>query len=118
MAQILIVEDADDLRDILSEWLFEAGFDAVAVSNANEAKQLLARHADGCLVLLDLSLPDERGEAVLDWIRAHPRHRRDPIIVVTATGIRHVHGSNAIFAKPLNLDALLATIRHHIAKPN
>lgn len=118
MAHILIVEDADDLRDVLSEWLFEAGFDAVAVRTAGEAKQLLARYADGCLVLLDLSLPDERGEAVLDWIRAHPRHRCDPIIVLTATGVRHVHGSNALFAKPVNLDALLATIRRCIAPPN
>src|SRR5262245_50544455 len=118
MAQILIVEDADDLRDALSEWLFEAGFDAVAVSTANEAKQLLARYAQGCLVLLDLSLPDERGEAVLDWIRAHPRHRGDPIIIMTATGIRHVHGSDALFAKPINFDALLVSIRRHIAKPN
>jgi DNA-binding response OmpR family regulator len=114
MAQIVIVEDSDDFRDALCDWLFEVGFDAVAVRNAQEAIDLLERHMCQCLVLLDLMLPDARGQELLEWIRSHPCHRDSPIIVVTAARVKRVPGSNALFAKPVDFDALLASIRSHI----
>jgi CheY-like chemotaxis protein len=114
MAYILIIEDADDIREALCEWLFEVGFDAIGVSNAAEAKDFLSRHRCQCLVLLDLRLPDERGEAVLRWIRSHPRHRDNPVIVVTASGAKRVSGSNALLAKPLDFDMLFELINRHI----
>jgi DNA-binding response OmpR family regulator len=119
MAHVVVVEDSDDFRDVLCDVLFEAGFDAVAVSTAAEAKDLLERHGCGCVVLLDLGLPDARGETVLDWIRSHPRHRDNPIIIMTAARVRFVPGSTAMVPKPVDFDALLEVIGRHISRlPN
>jgi DNA-binding response OmpR family regulator len=120
MAHVVVVEDSDDFRDVLCEMLFEAGFDAVAVSTAAEAKDLLERHGCGCVVLLDLCLPDERGETVLDWIRSHPRHRDNPIIIMTASRVRRAPpGSNALLPKPFDFEKLLELIGRHISRlPN
>src|SRR5882724_6610664 len=102
MPHVLIVEDSHDIRDLVCDWLYEVGFDAIGVSNAAEAKDFLSRHRCECVVLLDLTLPDDRGEAVLRWIRSHPRHRDNPVVVVTASGATHVPGSNALLAKPID----------------
>ncbi len=119
MAHVVVVEDSDDFRDVLCDMLFEAGFDAVAVSTAAEAKDLLERHGCGCVVLLDLGLPDERGETVLDWIRSHPRHRDNPIIIMTAGHVGRVPGSTALLPKPVNFETLLEVIGRHISRlPN
>ncbi|HEY3593775.1 MAG TPA: response regulator [Polyangiaceae bacterium] len=119
MAHVVVVEDSDDFRDALCDMLFEAGFDAVAVSTAAEAKALLNRHPLRCIVLLDLGLPDDRGENVLEWIRSHPHHRDNPIIVMTAMQKDSVPGCNALLAKPIDFDALLKLIDRHIARlPN
>jgi CheY-like chemotaxis protein len=116
MPHVLVVEDSDDFRDALCEWLFEAGLDAVAVSTAAEAKDFLTRNGMACLVVLDLHLPDESGETVVKWVRADARHRDNPIVVLTATSITNVPGSNALLSKPVNFDALLAVINHYIAR--
>jgi DNA-binding response OmpR family regulator len=116
MAHVVVVEDAEDFRDALCDMLFESGFDTVAVSTAAEAKDLLNRHGLRCVVVLDLGLPDEPGEKVIDWIRSHPCHRDNPIIILTASRVTRVAGSNALFAKPVDFDALFKVIDRHIAR--
>jgi CheY-like chemotaxis protein len=107
MARVLVVDDVPDLRDMLAETLFNAGFDVATVSSVSEAKDFLTRQDSGCLVVLDLHLGDVPGQALLAWIRSHPLHRSVPVVVMTAdAGIRAVPGSNAFLHKPFDVTRL------------
>jgi CheY-like chemotaxis protein len=68
------------------------------------------------LVLLDLNLPDLSGELVLQRLRADPRTRAIPVIVVSAdatpTQIERLRalGAADYVTKPFDIGALLAAI--------
>lgn len=54
------------------------------------AARLNRKAADGselpCLILLDLNLPLVSGFDVLTWLRAEPRYKAVPVIVVSSSG--------------------------------
>jgi DNA-binding NtrC family response regulator len=117
MARVLVVDDVPDLRDMLAESLFNAGFDVATVSSVSEAKDFLTLQGSGCLVLLDLHLDDVPGEALLAWIRSHPLHRSMPVVVMTAdSGIKAVPGSNAFVRKPFDVERLAGILAQQYAR--
>jgi CheY-like chemotaxis protein len=69
------------------------------------------------LILLDLDLPDIRGEDVLRRIKGEPRLRRMPVVVLTASDDRQAInrcydlGCNIYMAKPIDHDQLTDAIR-------
>ena len=78
MANVLVVEDERDIRDLLRRFLECAGFSVLTTGSGAEALRLLAS-AD--LVVLDLGLPDIDGTDVLREIHALGDL---PVIVLTA----------------------------------
>jgi CheY-like chemotaxis protein len=116
MARVLVVDDVPDLREMLAETLFNAGFDVATVSSVAEAKDFLTLQDSGCVVLLDLHLGDTPGQALLAWIRSHPRHRTVPVVVMTAdSGIIDVPGSNAFVRKPFDVMRLAGILAQQYA---
>jgi CheY-like chemotaxis protein len=116
MARVLVVDDVPDLRDMLAETLFNAGFDVATVSSVSEAMDFLTRQDAGCLVLLDLHLGDVPGQALLTWIRSHPLHRSVPVVVMTAdSAIKKVPGSNAFLHKPFDVTQLAGILTQQYA---
>lgn len=111
---ILIVEDDPDIAGLLEIALQEAGYRTLRAETGHTAEEL-ARQARPDLVLLDLSLPDKPGQAVLFTLRQQPETARIPVIVVTgyAEPVTTIAGWPAITVveKPFDLDALLALIR-------
>lgn len=93
---ILIVEDDPDIAGLLEIALQEAGYQTLRAETGHTAEEL-ARQARPELILLDLSLPDKPGQAVLFTLRQQPETARIPAITVVE--------------KPFDLDALLALIR-------
>jgi CheY-like chemotaxis protein len=82
--QILIVEDEADIQSLMTFVLERAGYDTVAVASVAEARAAISLFEfDAALV--DLSLPDGRGDEVVDILRAtSPRTR----IVITSALIQ------------------------------
>lgn len=78
MANVLVVEDERDIREVLRRYLERAGFSVLTTGSGAEALRLLAS-AD--LVVLDLGLPDIDGTDVLREIH---RLANLPVIVLTA----------------------------------
>jgi len=117
VARVLVVDDVPDLREMLAESLFNAGFDVITVSSVAEAKDFLTLQNVGCLVLLDLHLGDVPGEALLAWIRSHPLYRSLPVVVMTAdSGITAVPGSNAFVHKPFDVSRLADILTQQYAR--
>lgn len=112
--RILIVEDEPKLASVIRRGLEEQGYQPVVAANAAEAiAAVRADHLD--LMLLDISLPDRDGHAVLAEVR---RLRRDlPVIMVTArddvaSKIDALNGgADDYITKPFNFDEFLARIR-------
>ena len=108
--QILVIEDAPDVRGVLTTLLRIEGADVVAVGSGQEALTVFrSRHFD--VVLSDLGLPDISGDVL---IRALIAAARRPIKVVAITGesqpalTRALEaGAGAIFAKPCRWDSLV-----------
>jgi len=81
MANLLIVEDDDLLRDGLTDLLRQAGHSIENCGDGHAAKDALeAQHIDA--VLLDLGLPKLNGMDLLRWIRQ--RFETLPVMILTA----------------------------------
>jgi CheY-like chemotaxis protein len=69
------------------------------------------------LILLDLSLPQMDGKAVLKAIKANPETRAIPVIVLTGSSADHdvqdcyVHGANSYIVKPLHFERLQEIVK-------
>src|SRR2546429_5185498 len=81
MAHILLIEDDPRIQSIVERGLGVRGF-GVTSAGGGAARAELAPLLEVDLVLLDLLLPDRRGLAVLEEIRAGKP--RLPVIVLTA----------------------------------
>ena len=82
---ILVVEDEPAILELLKVNLADAGYDVEGVGDAEAAHALLKGPLPD-LVLLDWMLPGQSGLALARALRADPRTRELPIIMVTARG--------------------------------
>ncbi|MCD6359258.1 MAG: response regulator [Armatimonadetes bacterium] len=87
MARVLVVEDEDDIRALLTMRVAEHGFEVVEARNGREAlRELCKACAEDQLfdvMLLDISMPDVNGWRVLAAVQANPLWEEMPVIVVT-----------------------------------
>ncbi len=83
MARILVVEDEEDLREVLSYNLKDAGYEVFVADNGiTGLEEARTRKPD--LVVLDLMLPGRSGLEVCRTLKADPATRNIPVIMVTA----------------------------------
>lgn len=66
---VLIVEDDDDSREVLGEWVSALGYRQMRASNAREALEQV-QHSRPDLALIDLGLPGVDGFDVARELRA------------------------------------------------
>ena len=122
--RILIVDDDVRLRDLLTRYLTEQGFQASALSDATQLDRKLQRDPPH-LVVLDLMLPGEDGLAVCRRLRG--AGETVPIIMLTAKGgdvdriVGLEMGADDYLPKPFNPRELVARIhavlRRHGTRP-
>jgi two-component system phosphate regulon response regulator PhoB len=82
---VLLVDDERDLLSVLDFNLRAAGFETILATRGEEALLALRRRLPD-LVLLDLMLPDIPGTEVCRRIKADPRTRHVPVVMLTAKG--------------------------------
>ena len=80
---ILVVEDEEDILDLISYNLKQAGFSITAVESGEEALEV-ASEENFSLVLLDLMLPGIDGLEVCRLLRAKPETKNIPVLMLTA----------------------------------
>ena len=115
MVKILLVEDNEMNRDMLSRRLAKRGFDVVvALDGASAAALAAAQRPD--LILMDLSLPDIDGCEATRLIRADTATASIPVIALTAHAMetdrrRAIEaGCQDYDTKPVDLARLLVKI--------
>jgi two-component system OmpR family response regulator len=80
--RILIVDDDEDIRKLLEEYLRKNGFDAQAVADGPAMREALAAKP-ASLVVLDLMLPGEDGLSLCRQLRTRSQV---PVLMLTAKG--------------------------------
>lgn len=115
MAKILLVEDDEMNRDMLSRRLSRKGYDVILATDG-QAGVATAKAASPDLVLMDLSLPVLDGWEATRALRADEATRRLPIIALTAhalSGDREKAleaGCDDYDSKPVEFPRLLSKI--------
>jgi two-component system, sensor histidine kinase and response regulator len=116
-ARILVVDDQADNLALMEAVLEARGFQVkLAPSGATGLAMVQAEEPD--IILLDLAMPDMDGFEVLQALQAHPRHRRIPVVILTA----HVKeasmverglelGATEYLTKPIQMDELVVRLR-------
>ena len=113
---ILVVDDYDDNRNLLSAWLRTKGFKVVEAEDGKEGV-LQANRSHPDLILMDLAMPELDGVEATRQIRQWQSFSRIPIFAITAYGTYDVKqdalaaGCNEVFNKPLDLETLLGKIK-------
>ncbi len=80
---VLVIEDDVPMQQLVGEVLANAGFLTRFARNRNEINIEFNRPPLPDLVLLDVSLPDADGFAILERIRANPRIAKRPVVMMT-----------------------------------
>ena len=115
MAKILLVEDNEMNRDMLSRRLERRGFEVVIAVDGQQGVDL-ARSEKPALVLMDMSLPVLDGWEATRQLKGAPETRGIPIIALTAhamAGDREKAleaGCDDYDTKPIELPRLLGKI--------
>lgn len=91
MHKILLVEDNEGNRDMLSRRLLRRGFD-VRTAVSGEEGLSIARREGADLILMDLSLPGLDGWEAARCLKSIPETSSIPIIALTAHAMTHDHG--------------------------
>ena len=121
MAKILLVEDNEMNRDMLSRRLVRKGYEVVMAIDGREAVEA-ASSLSPDLILMDMSLPVIDGWEATRQIKAAPGTRAIPVIALTAHAMSDDRdralqaGCDDYDTKPVDLPRLLDKISGLLAR--
>src|SRR5213593_3729414 len=106
--RVLVIEDDNDIRRLITESLRGAGLDVVAAVDASQAlRTALARKP--AAVVLDIGLPDYDGtQFVARWRERRPDANEVPIVIASLLGAAYVCG------KPFEVDELVGQVERAV----
>lgn len=121
MAKILLVEDNEDNRDMLSRRLIRKGYEVEAAVDGQQGVQM-AQGGTYDLILMDMSLPIVDGWEATRQIKAFPATGAIPIIALTAHAMAgdkekaFAAGCDDYDTKPVELPRLLEKIEKFLSQ--
>ena len=116
---LLVVDDDDEIRELLCDYLTDAGYNVLAAAEGEQMREQLARHKVD-LVVLDLMLPGEDGLSLCRQLQAT---RGLAVIMLSAKGstldriIGLEVGADDYLAKPFEPRELIARIKAVLRRP-
>ena len=116
MTKILLVEDNEMDRDVLSRRLQKKGYDVVVAVDGEEGVAKAGTEAPA-LILMDMSLPGIDGWEATRRLKAAPKTQKIPVIALTAHAMSDdrekalAAGCNDFDTKPIELPRLLSKIQ-------
>lgn len=112
--RILLAEDDEELRALLTDALLEDGFEVLEAKNGYELMDAVGRHTDGTAavdaIVTDIRMPGPEGLFALASLREEDW--RTPVVVTTGFGDKATHeeaerlGAVAVLDKPFDYEAL------------
>ena len=121
MSKILIVDDNPDILLSVEATLLTGGHEVIATSEPRQVASLLNKNAVDAMVL-DVMMPDISGLEVLETVRARPRGKTLPVLLLSALGetddlVRGLRGgADDYLVKPFKPLELLARVERLISR--
>ncbi len=115
--RVLLVDD--DMRNIyaLTTLLESYGIQVSFAENGEEGLEMLQKHPETDLVLMDIMMPKMDGYEAIGQIRSRKEYQSLPIIALTAKAMKHDKeaciqaGASDYISKPLQVDQLLSVLQ-------
>jgi CheY-like chemotaxis protein len=120
MPKVLLVEDNEMNRDMLSRRLTRNGYDVVIAVNGQEGVDMAASEKPD-LILMDMSLPVLDGWEATRKLKADPATAAIPVIALTAHAMETdrekalAAGCDDFDTKPIELPRLLEKMKAFVA---
>jgi len=116
MTKVLVVDDSNSIRDMVSFTLKNAGYSTV---EAKDGQDGLSKAKVGTfdLVISDVNMPNMDGITLCQEIRKLPSFKFTPILMLTTESSTDMKmkgksaGATGWLVKPFNPDKLLSTIK-------
>jgi two-component system cell cycle response regulator DivK len=121
MATIMVVEDNEPSRDVLSRRLERRGYRVLLAVDGPQAVSV-AHAAQPDLILMDLGLPGIDGFEATSQLKGHAATRHIPIIVLSAHAMTNdrdmalAAGGDDFDTKPVRFQQLLGKIESLLTK--
>ena len=116
MTKVLVVDDSNSIRDMVSFTLKSAGYDTVEAKDGQDG--LSKATASGFdLVITDVNMPIMDGITLCQELRKLPAFKFTPILMLTTESSADMKqrgktaGATGWLVKPFNPEKLLATIK-------
>ncbi|MEP6149994.1 MAG: response regulator [Nisaea sp.] len=115
--RVFIAEDEPNILESLSFLLGREGWEVTSALDGNSAMEQLSDGTLPDVVILDIMLPHRNGFDILRQLRASPRTRDLPVIVLTAKGQEKDRktaeeiGANAFVTKPFSNKDVVEQVR-------
>ena len=112
---ILVVDDSDTIRTLITERLEQADFRVLSAENGAEAIGMLSR-ATPDLILSDINMPVMDGFELCRLLKGESKWAAVPLVVMSSSAEKsHMqrmlqYGAAAYLTKPFNLDQLVLSI--------
>ena len=115
--RVLVIEDDNDIRRLITESLRSAGLDVVAVDAGQALRTALARKP--AAVVLDPGLPDYDGtQFIARWRERRPDANDVPILIVSGRADRRqiasLVGAAYVCGKPFQIDELVGEVERAV----
>jgi len=119
--KILVVDDCQTTRKILSMYLKSKGFEVVSAENGLDAIEKLASHTVN-LIMSDLNMPYMDGIELVKTLKSDPTLSHIPVLMVTTEADPEERqkameaGANAYLVKPVTAETVSSNIKDIIKK--
>ncbi|MDX1647076.1 MAG: diguanylate cyclase, partial [Longimicrobiales bacterium] len=113
--RVLVVDDSDDTARLYAAALEEAGMLTRITTDPREVTRMI-RDFGPEIILLDLYMPDIRGDELAQVIRQRPALQSIPIVFVSAETDERLqtralgHGGDDFITKPVDLETLTSSV--------
>jgi CheY-like chemotaxis protein len=111
--RVLVVDDDNDVCALVADSLRSTGYGVAACDTPAAALNLLKRSPTPDVMVVDLWMPEMSGPELIDAVRADPRHRKVPVVILSAVVNAEIAQSLqavAFLRKPFQVPDLYATI--------
>jgi DNA-binding response OmpR family regulator len=122
MAKILVLDDEDDLREVITEELNDVGHTPVDFAGGQAALDYLANEPID-LILSDITMPKMTGYQFFRAVKEQfPQHADTPFIFMTALSDRSNElkglrlGADDYITKPIDFDLMLLRVEGHLRR--
>lgn len=120
MCHVLVVDDCEDIREMLRDFLEEEGYRVVTAKNGADALLRLEEFETGtlpCLMLVDLLMPVMDGVELIHRLRQSARFAPVPVLVISAASTVDPPPGTRLLPKPVGPMKILQEVRDACGAP-